>query len=111
MPTATELLDDDERRVVPDGGRLTVPLRLMDGAGRASDRFNISDAQAQRVLDAREAFRARLSAGMERHRLPPTPGDGESDPRVAAYLNMKRRLGAPKARRQRKPVDPEWLKL
>jgi hypothetical protein len=76
----------------------------------------ISDEQRQRVADAREAYKIRLSAGMRRHRAPPEPSDdvadGEVDQRAVSYDAMKRRLsGAWKVRRAPRPVDPSWQKL
>jgi hypothetical protein len=68
-----------------------------------SDPYPITDEQRQKVIDAYEAMKARLGAGMHRHQVtePGAAADGD-DPRAVAYGAMKRRLGTPKARRARK---------
>jgi hypothetical protein len=109
--------------IVPDKHSVRVTLPLMDSqqpmvAARTrgqGDAFEIDDALAQRILDARENYRQRISAGMHRHRVAPEPGDvtgdGEGDPRADAYFAMKKGLsGAWKARKAPKPVDPEWMR-
>src|SRR4051812_12097286 len=95
-------LQDDE--VVPPGCKLRVSTVFMDSTQkqvmRDSDPYPITDEQVQRCVDAREAFKARLSRGMHRHQVtePGAAADGD-DPRAVAYGAMKRRLGTPKARR------------
>jgi hypothetical protein len=106
---------------VPPGCSLRCPVQFLDSEQRAVKRataqpYAVSDAQHQRVADAYEGYKARLGAGMERHRVAPEPAadvaDGEDfDHRAAAYDAMKKRLGTPKARRARKPVEPVWGQL
>jgi hypothetical protein len=114
--------DDD---VVPDGGAVRVRLSLMDGVDdvqRAvmrdtADPYEIDDELAERIFDAREAYKARISAGMHRHRVPTPVSDeddmadsDDTDRRAAAYDAMKKRLsGAWKARRAPVPADPSWV--
>jgi hypothetical protein len=101
------VVEDDDSDVVRDGHRLRVSLAFMDAQQRAvatrtlgrdkDDAFEIDDALAQRIFDARAAYRARISAGMHRHRVAPEPPDNVSDgeqrdARTDAYLAMKRRL-------------------
>jgi hypothetical protein len=94
--------DDD---VVPDGHAVRVSAMFMDAqqrmvAARARgrhDAFEIDDALAQKIFDARAAYKARIGAGMHRFRvvteLPGDVADGEQrDARTDAYLAMKRRL-------------------
>jgi hypothetical protein len=112
--------DDD---VVPDKHSVRVTLPFMDSQQREvfartrgrGDPYAISDEQRQRVADAREAYKARISAGMHRHRVPPTPSDnvadGEADPRAVSYDAMKKRLSSAwRARKAPMPVDPEWMR-
>jgi hypothetical protein len=103
---------DDGDGVLRDGQRLRVPVQWMDGATADADPYAISDAQRERVADAYAAFKDRLSRGMHRHRIAfdTEMADGEDRAR-AAYDAMKKRLGAPRARRQPKPVDPGWSTL
>jgi hypothetical protein len=114
--------DDD---VVPDGGAVRVRLPLMDGVDdvqRAvmrdtADPYEIDDELAERIFDAREAYKARISAGMHRHRVPTPVSDDDdmadsddTDRRAAAYDAMKKRLsGDWKARRAPVPADPSWV--
>jgi hypothetical protein len=89
-----------------------------EGDGDGDGEYEITDADRQRVLDARVAYIARISAGMHRHQVTETADDnvvdGEDfDPRRAAYDAMKRRLSNQwkrKARKQRLPVNEEWTR-
>jgi hypothetical protein len=86
------------------------------GCGR-DDPYEIDDELAQRIFDARAAYKARIGAGMHRFRVVTEPpgdvADGEQrDTRTDAYLAMKKRLHtAGPVRRAPKPVDPGWQKL
>lgn len=127
--------DDD---VVRDGQVLRVPGLLMDSARREDDDEEegegddegegdeeLSDAERQHriVCDAYLDMKARISRGMFRNQVPFAGADGgESDEdlsdeeaaearRSRAYAAYRRRLGAPKARKQRLPKNEEWTRL
>jgi hypothetical protein len=121
-------LDDDEP--VPPNCSLRVALPFMDGLDAVQravardtansndeDPYEIDDELAERIFDARAAYKARISAGMHRHRVPTPVSDeddvadsDDTDRRAAAYDAMKKRLsGAWKARRAPVPADPSWV--
>src|SRR2546430_9565656 len=121
-------LDDDEP--VPPNCSLRVALPFMDGLDAVQravardtansndeDPYEIDDELAERIFDAREAYKARIGAGMHRHRVPTPVSDeddmadsDDTDRRAAAYDAMKKRLsGAWKACRAPVPADPSWV--
>jgi hypothetical protein len=119
------VVDDEDDDVVPDKHALRVGLPFMDGlddvqravARDTADPYEIDDELAERIFDAREAYKARIGAGMHRHRVPTPVSDeddmadsDDTDRRAAAYDAMKKRLsGAWKARRAPVPADPSWV--
>src|SRR6266568_78052 len=87
------VVEDDD--VLRDGERLRVPVSFMDAATKEviddlrrrnpprpppsqTDAFEIDDGLAQRIFDARAAYKARISAGMHRHRVALEPDTGDA---------------------------------
>jgi hypothetical protein len=132
------VVERDDDYVLNDGERVRVPMRFTDARQRAvfadsyradddneeqdeGGEYEVTDADRQRVLDARAAYMDRLSAGMRRHQVVTEQSDDladddgeEFDHARAAYDAMKRRLSnqwKTKARKQRLPVNEEWTRL
>jgi hypothetical protein len=88
--------DEDFDGVVPDGYAVRVSAMLMDSVDSVqravmrdtADPYEIDDALAQRIFDARAAYKARISAGMHRHRvaLEPDTGDAHKERRSDSAL-------------------------